>query len=72
MYDTPVGVSEVIRILDRLFTWVQGPSGIAAVGICVDHRDLLIFRIHRLGETHVKVTAMLFHILTSPVIVSLH
>ena len=50
---------------------IQGPAGITAVGVRVDHRYLLIFRVHRIGKANVKVKLMLFHDFTSPVIVSL-
>ena len=67
-----MGVSQIIRILNRNLIGVQRSAGITAVGVCVDYRNFLTFRIHPMGKADVKVKLMLFHILTSPVIVSLH
>ena len=68
----PTGVSQIIRILNRNFIGVQRSAGITAVWVRMNHRHLLIFRIHRIRKPDVKVKLMFFHILTSPIIVSLH
>ena len=67
----PASSLEIICILDRLFIGVQRTTGVTAVGIRVDHRHFLIFRIHGIREPDVKIELMFSHIFTSPNIVSL-
>ena len=67
----PASSLEIICILDRLFIGIQRPTGVTAIGIPVDHRHFLIFRIHGIREPDVKIELMFSHIFTSPIIVSL-
>ena len=62
---------QVIRILYRFVLRVQRSAGVTAVGIRVDHRNFLIFRIHSIREANIEIELVFAHIFTSPNIVSL-
>ena len=62
---------QIICILNRFLIKIIDKSRIAAKGICMDHRHILMVGIDRFRKSHIKITTLFLHKFTSRIIVSL-
>ena len=62
---------QVICILDWFLVKIIDKACIAAKGIRIDHRHLLMVGIDRFRKCHIEITAFFLHKFTSRIIVSL-